>query len=46
MGKKVNLSKKLADEALSSVIKSELKYLIYCDKLTMKKKQKPLPNKL
>ena len=40
MGKKVNLSRKLADEALSSVIKSELKYLIYCDKLTMKLSQK------
>ena len=40
MGKKVNLSRTLADEALSSVMKSEIKYLIYCDKFTMKHSQK------
>ena len=40
MGKKVNLSRTFANEALSSVIQSELKYLIYCDKLTMKQSQK------
>ena len=36
IGKKVNFSRTMADEAISSVIKSQLKYLIYCDKLTMK----------
>ena len=40
MGKKVNFSRTLADEALSNVMKSEAKYLIYCDKLTMKHSQK------
>ena len=40
IGKKVNFSRTLADEALSNVMKSELKYLIYCDKLTMKHSQK------
>ena len=40
MGKKVNFSRTLADEALSTVMKNGLKYLIYCDKLTMKHSQK------
>ena len=40
MGKKVNLSRNLADEALASVFKSDLNYLIYCDKFTMKHSQK------
>ena len=40
MGKKVNLSRTLADEALASVFKSDLNYLIYCDKFTMKHSQK------
>ena len=40
IGKKVNFSRTLADEALQSIINSELKYLIYCDKLTMKYSQK------
>ena len=42
IGKKVNFSRTLADEALSSVMKSRLKYLIYCDKLTMKHSQKTI----
>ena len=40
LGKKVNFSRTLADEALQNIIKSDLKYLIYCDKLTMKHSQK------
>ena len=40
MGKKVNLSRTLADEALRTIITSDTKYLIYCDKLTMKYSQK------
>ena len=40
LGKKVNLSRTLADEALNTIINSDLKYLIYCDKLTMKHSQK------
>jgi hypothetical protein len=40
IGKKVNFSRTLADEALQNIIKSELKYLIFCDKLTMKYSQK------
>ena len=40
LGKKVNLSRTLADEALQTIINSDLKYLIYCDKLTMKHSQK------
>ena len=39
-GKKVNLSRTLADEALETIINSDAKYLIYCDKLTMKYSQK------
>jgi len=40
LGKKVNLSRRLADETLQTIINSDLKYLIYCDKLTMKHSQK------
>ena len=42
MGKKVNLSRTLADEAFQKVINSrhKRKYLIYCDKKTMKQSQK------
>ena len=42
MGKKVNLSRTLADEAFQRVLSGHLKknYLIYCDKSTMKLSQK------
>jgi len=42
MGKKVNLSRTLADEAFQKVLNSshKKKYLIYCDKKTMKQSQK------
>ena len=42
MGKKVNLSRTLADEAFQKVLKNHQKkrYLIYCDKNTMKLSQK------
>ena len=41
LGKKVNLSRFLAEEAYKNIIgDSKLKYLIYCDKITMKKSQK------
>ena len=40
MGKKVYLSRTLADEALNTINDSDVKYLIYCDKLTMKHSQK------
>ena len=42
MGKKVNMSRTLADEAFQKIINSHgrKKYLIYCDKKTMKQSQK------
>ena len=40
IGKKVHFSRTIADEALQSIINSDGKYLIYCDKLTMKLSQK------
>ena len=41
MGKKVNLSRILAEEAYRNLIgEKKIKYLIYCDKNTMKKSQK------
>jgi hypothetical protein len=41
LGKKVNLSRLLADEAYKNIESDKkLKYLIYCDKNTMKKSQK------
>ena len=42
MGKKVNLSRTLADEAFQKIINShsKKKYLIYCDKKTMKQSQR------
>ena len=40
MGKKVSFSRTLADEALQKIINGDSKYLIYCDKLTMKHSQK------
>ena len=41
LGKKVNLSRLLANEAYKIIMgDSKLKYLIYCDKNTMKKSQK------
>ena len=45
LGKKVNLSRTLADEALqkiinSKIIKSKKNFVIYCDKKTMKQSQK------
>ena len=41
-GKKVNLSRLLADEAFKNVLGDENmpKYLIFCDKMTKKKKSK------
>ena len=41
LGKKVNLSRTLADEAFQKVINNnKKKYMIYCDKKTMKQSQK------
>ena len=41
IGKKVNLSRVLAEEAYKNVInEKKIKYLVYCDKNTMKKSQK------
>ena len=42
LGKKVNLSRTLADEAFQKVINvnTKKKYIIYCDKKTMKQSQK------
>ena len=42
LGKKVNISRTLADEAFQKVINSNAnkKYIIYCDKKTMKQSQK------